>query len=298
MTTELTVEREWASSPADAPFSRVCALTELPSGDPGIGRYHGVIDRIWTIGTKLHGGTMVAGSAAAALEWLRRTAPERADMFPIAASSDFLGAPDPGEVEYEVRTRKIGRQICLIDASLIQGGRVLVHTAFTFGHLDDTAPAYAADHAQDMSAEPSADALAYDERNPMGKMVHVAQGSSVAIDPKWARFLAGETAEPRLRLWIRPLDGDEQDPDVATFFAMMAADMSPPVPMNLGQFGWAPTVQLTTYLRRRPAPGWLRVIAHSREVGGRMFDEDQMVIDSTGAVVAQSRQLALIPQPR
>jgi hypothetical protein len=29
-----------------------------------------------------------------------------------------------------------------------------------------------------------------------------------------------------------------------------------------------------------------------------MFDEDQLVLDSTGAVVAQSRQLALIPQPR
>ncbi|MRH87141.1 thioesterase family protein [Nocardia sp. SYP-A9097] len=298
MTAELTVDLDRASPRADAPFSRVCTVTELSSDDPGIGRYAGVIDRVWTIGKKLHGGTMVAGSAAAATEWLRRTAPERAEMFPIAASSDFLGAPDPGEVEYEVRTRKIGRQICLIDASLIQNGRTLVHTAFTFGHLDDTAPVYSADHAGDMPAEPDEHALGYDDDSPMGKIVHVAQGASVAIDAKWARFLAGETAEPRLRLWIRPFDGDEQDPDVAAFFAMMAADMSPPVPMNLGHFGWAPTVQLTTYLRRRPAPGWLRVIAHAREVGGRMFDEDQIVIDSTGAIIAQSRQLALIPQSR
>ncbi|SLI65276.1 Uncharacterised protein [Mycobacteroides abscessus subsp. abscessus] len=29
-----------------------------------------------------------------------------------------------------------------------------------------------------------------------------------------------------------------------------------------------------------------------------MFDCDQLVLDSTGAVVAQSRQLALLPQPR
>ncbi len=29
-----------------------------------------------------------------------------------------------------------------------------------------------------------------------------------------------------------------------------------------------------------------------------MFDEDQLVIDSTGAVVAQSRQLALMPARR
>ncbi|GAB0106682.1 thioesterase family protein [Nocardia sp. JMUB6875] len=298
MTTELTVDLDSASELANAPFSRVCRMTELDSATPDVGRFAGEIDPTWTIGPKVHGGTIVAGSAAAATEWLRRTAPEQAAMFPVSASTDFLGAPDPGAVEYEVRTRKLGRQIALLDASLIQNGRTLVHTAFTFSHLDDSAPQYAADHAGDMPAEPSADALGYDERNPMGKLVHVAQGSSVAIDTKWAKFLAGEKSEPRLRLWIRPLDGDEQDPDVAAFFAMMAADMSPPVPMNLGLFGWAPTVQMTTYLRRRPAPGWLRVIAHSREVGHRMFDEDQLVIDSTGAIVAQSRQLALIPQPR
>ncbi|MEV6100539.1 thioesterase family protein [Nocardia sp. NPDC051981] len=298
MTTELTVDLESASELANAPFSRVCALTEVEAGTPELGRYAGLIEPTWTIGDKLHGGTMVAGSAAAATEWLRRTAPAQAAMFPISASTDFLGAPVPGEVEYEVRTRKLGRQIALLDASLIQDGRTLVHTAFTFSHLDDAVPQYAGDHAGDMPAEPPADALVYDERNPMGKLVHVAQGSSVAIDPAWARFLAGEKSEPRLRLWIRPFAGDEQDSDVAAFFALMAADMSPPVPMNLGHFGWAPTVQLTTYLRRRPAPGWLRVIAHSREVGNRMFDEDQLVIDSTGAIVAQSRQLALIPQPR
>ncbi|MFE3261180.1 thioesterase family protein [Nocardia sp. NPDC059229] len=298
MTTELTVDLESASELANAPFSRVCALTEVEAETPELGRYAGLIESTWTIGDKLHGGTMVAGSAAAATEWLRRIAPTQAAMFPISASTDFLGAPVPGEVEYEVRTRKLGRQIALIDASLIQDGRTLVHTAFTFSHLDDAVPQYAADHAGDMPAEPPADALAYDERNPMGKIVHVAQGSSVVIDPAWARFLAGEKSEPRLRLWIRPFAGDEQDPDVAAFFALMAADMSPPVPMNLGHFGWAPTVQLTTYLRRRPAPGWLRVIAHSREVGNRMFDEDQLVVDSTGAIVAQSRQLALIPQPR
>ncbi|MVU83623.1 thioesterase family protein [Nocardia sp. ET3-3] len=298
MTTELTVEPDSANELANAPFSRVCRMIELDSDTPEVGRFAGSIDPTWTIGNKVHGGTMVASSAAAATEWLRRTAPEQAAMFPISASTDFLGAPDPGEVEYEVRTRKLGRQIALTGASLIQNGRTLVHTAFTFSHLDDSAPRYAADHAGDMPAEPDADSLAYDERNPMGKLVHVAQGASVAIDTRWARFLAGEKSEPRLRLWIRPLAGDEQDPDVAAFFAMMAADMSPPVPMNLGHFGWAPTVQMTTYLRRRPAPGWLRVIAHSREVGNRMFDEDQLVIDSTGAIVAQSRQLALIPQPR
>nr|WP_227833298.1 thioesterase family protein [Nocardia macrotermitis] len=289
-------EREAAPEPDDAPFARVCALTELPGEDPAVGRYRGTIEPTWTIGHKLHGGTMVAGSAAAASRRLRAAAPELAGMFPISASTDFLGAPEAGEVEYEVRIRKTGRQICLIDTGLVQGGRTLVHTVFTFGHLNDQAPAYAADNAGDMPAEPTADAVFYTPDSPMGQLVHVSEGASVALDPRWARFLEQEQGEPRLRLWIRAREGDQQDPDVAAYFAMMAGDMSPPVPTNMGRFGWAPTVQMTTYLRRRPAPGWLRVIATAHEIGERMFDEDQLVLDSTGAVVAQSRQLALIPR--
>ncbi|MFI6868020.1 thioesterase family protein [Nocardia sp. NPDC050406] len=299
MSVESAVELERTDSGAgEAPFSRVCAVTAIDSGSEDTGRYSGVIEPIWTIGPKLHGGTMVAGSAAAAVAWLRETAPEQAAMFPIAASTDFLGAPDPGAVEYEVRTRKLGRQICLVDVGLVQGGRTLVHTAFTFSHLDDIEPVYAPDRAEGMPAEPSADALPYDENNPMGKVVHVAQGASVALDGTRAPFLTGGKGEPELRLWIRPRAADEADADVFAYFAMMAADMSPPVPMNRGHFGWAPTVQMTTYLRRRPTPGWLRIIATAKEIGGRMFDEDQLVLDATGAIVAQSRQLALIPQAR
>ena len=299
--TELAIDAERtdsgaAADPDDAPFGRVCALTELSGPDPEIGRYRGAIEPIWTVGKKLHGGTMVAASAAAATRRLRTIAPDLSGMFPIAASTDFLGAPEPGEVEYEVRIRKTGRQICLVDAGLVQGGRTLVHTAFTFGHLDDAAPVYIADSHTDMPVEPPAAAEIYTPDSTMGRLVHVSEGASVALDPEWARFLEQEQGEPRLRLWIRAREGDQQDPDVAAYFAMMAGDMSPPVPMNLGRFGWAPTVQMTTYLRRRPAPGWLRVIATAHEIGERMFDEDQLVLDATGAVVAQSRQLALIPR--
>ncbi|WP_019932555.1 thioesterase family protein [Nocardia sp. BMG111209] len=295
--TEATVRAQSTAEDTDiAPFARVCAVTEAPSDLADIGRYRGVIEDIWTIGPKLHGGTMVAASAAAATRWLRRTVPDARDMFPISASTDFLGAPDPGEVEFAVHTRKTGRQICLVEADLVQHGRALVHTAFTFGRLDDTPPLHAADVVADMPVEPPADALGYGAEAPMGDIVHVAHGATMAMDRDWARFVAGEQGEPRLRLWIRPRPGDERDREVAVFFALMAGDISPPVTMNLGRFGWAPTVQLTTYLRRRPAPGWLRVISTAQQIGERMFDEDQVVIDATGAVVVQSRQLALLPQ--
>lgn len=278
----------------DAPFSRLLALTEQPATTPDTGHYLGHLGKTWTIGKKVHGGSMVATSAAAGLRWLRAADPALADMAPIAASSDFLGAPDPGDVEYEVHIRKIGRQICLADVNLIQHGRTLVRTALTFGHLDDAAPRFAREH-DDMPIEPPADAVGYEPGTPMGKVVHIGQAADLYIDREWARFLDGETAEPRLRLWIRPRAADQLDPEVAMFFAIMSTDISPPVTYNLGHFGWTPTVQMSTYLRRKPAPGWLRVITTTHEVGARLFDEDQLVVDSTGAVVAQSRQLALIP---
>lgn len=292
MTAELDAEIE--PNTAQAPFAQVCTMAEVGETAPGTVRYRGHIDDIWTIGPKVHGGTMVAASAAAATKRLSATEPERAAMAPIAAATDFFGAPDPGEVEYEVTIGKVGRQICSVDVDLFQQDRKLVRTAFTYGYLDDAEPRHAPAHT-DLPVQPPADAIGYEPGSTMSRIVHVARGMDLYLDRTMARFLDNEHGEPLLGLWLRPRPGDEADPDVARYVAMMAADMSPPVPSNLGLFGWAPTVQMTTYLRRKPAPGWLRIVASTHEVGGRMFDADQRVLDSTGALVAQSRQLALLP---
>lgn len=272
-------------------FRDVCTVT---ADSPG--SYTGIIDPVWTIGPKVHGGTIVAGCAAAALAELRTAAAEvAAGMLPVATSTDFLGAPDPGEVGYHVSIRKTGRQICLADTELRQNGRLLARTAVTFGHLDEAEPVYPL-AAPDLPAEPTADAYTYDADSPLAAIVHVSQGCELRLDAASAPLMEGKQGEPAFRLWARPFAGDAENPDVAALFAIMLTDISPPVPMNLGKIGWAPTVQLTTYLRRRPAPGWLRILSSTHTVGARLFDEDHMVVDSTGALVAQSRQLAMLPR--
>lgn len=278
------------------------------------GRYRSTISPVWTIGPKVHGGTLLAASAAAGLQALRDGGVDRPDgqrlsrmdLLPVAAATDFRGAPNPGEVTFEVVVRKTGKQICLADVELSQHDRVLARTSLTFGHVDEEV-AYQSlptdprtDSALGMPAEPPAEALYYDARSgamgeQLGNIVHLAEGCDIRLDHT-APVMRGETGEPAFRLWVKPFAGDADDPDMVALFAMMTADISPPVPMNLGHVGWAPTIQLTTYLRRRPAPGWLRVLSSSRSVGSRLFDEDHLVVDSTGALVAQSRQLALIPR--
>ena len=41
---------------------------------------------------------------------------------------------------------------------------------------------------------------------------------------------------------------------------------------------------------------WVRVVASSTVVGDSWFEEDHGIVDSTGNVVVQSRQLALLPK--
>ena len=77
-----------------------------------------------------------------------------------------------------------------------------------------------------------------------------------------------------------------------------AADAYPPTIFNADlPVGWTPTVELTTHVRARPAPGWLRCAFTTRFVTGGFLEEDGVVWDDTGALVAQSRQLALVPRP-
>jgi acyl-CoA thioesterase len=55
-----------------------------------------------------------------------------------------------------------------------------------------------------------------------------------------------------------------------------------------------PTIELTSHVRRRPAPGWVqgRFVTEDLQ-DGRMI-EDGWLWDSTGALVARSRQLAML----
>jgi hypothetical protein len=91
-----------------------------------------------------------------------------------------------------------------------------------------------------------------------------------------------------MRGWVRFHDG--RPPDALGL--LQAVDALPPVSFELGVMAWAPTVELTAYVRRQPAPGWLACVARGRLLHGGWFDEEAEVWDERGSLVAQSRQLA------
>lgn len=273
------------------PFRDLTALTAT-----GDGTWQAHIAPVWTIGPKVHGGCMLALCAAAARRAILDAGADPA-VQPLAVSASFVSAPNPGDVDLATTVRKQGKQVGVVDVELSQEGRVAVRANVTLGAPDSGDPLHVVPHrVTAMPVEPTADAVVVTPDHPMGQIVRFAGLAGIHVDGSTAHFLSGREGEPSVSMWTRPLPGDEADPDVSALFALMAGDISAPVTMNRGLFGWAPTVQLTAYLRRMPAPGWLRVMAESSVLGSTWFEEDHTVVDSTGAVVVQTRQLAMIPR--
>ncbi|MGN5236038.1 thioesterase family protein [Rhodococcus sp. SJ-3] len=276
----------------DHPFRDLTTLTA-----DGEGAWSAHIAPTWTIGPKVHGGCMLAVSAAAA----RRAGIEAgADpaVQPLAVSASFVSAPDPGEVEITTVVRKLGKQVSVVDATLGQGGRVAVRASITLGVPDGGDPRYVVPHpATEMLASPPEDVVVVTPDHPMGQIVNLCGSVDIRVDESTAGFLRGDQdGDPRIAMWTKLRPADEADLDTLALFALMAGDISAPVTMNRGMFGWAPTVQLTAYLRALPAPGWLRLTNESIVLGQTWFESDHTVVDSSGAVVVQSRQLAMIPR--
>lgn len=251
--------------------------------------FTGVLNENWTIGPKLHGGVMLALCANAA-----RTA-HGGDGEPIAVSGNFLWAPDPGEVQVVTSVRKRGRRVSLVDVQLNQavasGHRTAVHATITLGDPEhDVAPLLVANPVVPlMTPDPPPGLEPIGPGHPMADIVHLARGfdirpSLTTMQPR------SDGGPPVIEYWVRPRDCP---PDV--LFALVCGDVSAPVTYGVNRFGWAPTVQLTAYLRAIPADGWLRVLCTTMQIGQEWFDEDHVVVDCDGRIIVQSRQLAMVP---
>ncbi|GAB3235330.1 thioesterase family protein [Mycolicibacterium hippocampi] len=265
-------------------FTDAMALSS--SGD---GVYEGVLNEHWTIGPKVHGGAMLALCANAA-----RAEVTGADVEPIAVSGSFLWAPDPGPMQVVTTVRKRGRRVSLVDVELNQGDRTALRAAITMGapENNDGQPLLSVNPVLPlMTPDPPPGLEPIGPGHPMADIVHLAHGCD--IRPSLTTFTPrSDGGPPLIEYWVRPKG---VAPDV--LFALLCGDVSAPVTFGVNRFGWAPTVQLTAYLRARPADGWLRVMCTTTQIGQDWFDEDHIVVDCEGRIVVQSRQLALVPTP-
>lgn len=270
-----------AGSGASGPFSTASGIRPL-----GDGTFAASLSGTWTIGGKPHGGFLVSLLARAAVA----AAGGSPTPDPLSVSAQFLRAPEVGPALLRTEVRKTGRETTVVVVHLEQRGQSCVEGVVTTGRLPRERAVWS--DLPNLPAEPPGNALDL-ASHPMSSVFRLSEGCDVRLDPNGAGFLHGQTNDPpRLRLWARP-----RSEQVDSMFALLVGDIAPPVTFNLGRFGWSPTVQLTALLRSRPAPGWLRVQVDCKAVHGAWFDADATVVDSTGRLICQARQLALSAKP-
>lgn len=237
------------------------------------------LDPGWAIGGNPHGGYLMALVSRAAAD--AAEAPH-----PLAVSSHFLRPPRGGHAEVRVEVVKRGRTASTVRATLWQNDRPHLDMLVTAGALPTSEPEY--------DGFPRPDLTPPEEcrmRQETGATIELAQHVDVRIDPSTS--LSNGGGEPVIRGWMGFRDGSE--PDVESL--LLAVDIAPPTVAHLGYRGWAPTVELSCLLRGEPASGWLAFEARCRLLAGGWFDEESTVWDSSGRLVAQSRQLALVSRP-
>lgn len=251
----------------------------------------------WTIGNALNGGFAMA-RLAAGLRPLLDEDGGHPDC--LALSAYFLSAARPGPYTVEAEVVRVGRTMSTGEVSLWQedgGGRVeRIRALATFGDLS----------SMSVPVRRQAPPPAMPSPEECFGVGDLPDGAAVAFPPLMARVdlrldpatamwgIGQPSGEGRMRGWIRFKDGRE--PDVLSLLFFL--DALPPVAFDLGLLGWAPTVEFSGHVRAEPAPGWLRVELATDNFSGTLLEEDARIWDSTGRLVAQSRQLAAVRVPR
>lgn len=205
---------------------------------------------------------------------------------PLVVSAHFLRPVAPGPARIRTSVARLGRRTATGEASLYSCGKEAVRVIGTFTEFDEgPARTLIADRPPDLPAPEDALDLLEGSRLPAVTMADRIEYRVPAL-PGW---LTGRpSGDPRAEFWMRFRDGRDAD----ALALPLLVDAAAPVVLELG-VPRSSTIELTVQVLARPAPGWLSCRATTRHLIGRHHDEDFQIWDSTGLLVAQSRQLAL-----
>jgi acyl-CoA thioesterase len=208
---------------------------------------------------------------------------------PIVMSGFYLRPGTAGPAEIRTELIRAGRTTAFTQASLWRDGKETVRATAAFTDLDK-----AGDPSWPIFTGGTAPALPPPEECA-GIEPGVVRGISITDHfeylytepPGWIRgTLSGN---PSAEFYMRFRDGRE--PDMASL--PLFVDAAAPAVLEVGA-RLVTTIELTVHLRGRPAPGWLSCRVHTRFLSDGYHEEDFEIWDSTGTLVAQSRQLALL----
>lgn len=253
------------------------------------GSSSGQISSSWNIGTNPNGGYLVVLAVAA----LRKQIPRHPD--PVSVTVHYL-RPGLGDQPCQVNCQLLrsGATLSTARASLIQQDKSCLEVLAAFADLasnTDSVAAQVSGSTPTLIAPeiPPPDQCILRSGAEQGVELPIMNRLDIRLHPD--EFKAGAAGKPQVTGWMRFRDGRPPD----SLALLLFADAFPPSIFGLlGSVGWVPTIELTVHVRRRPAPGWILGQFRTLDLADGRMIEDGALWDSTGQLVAQSRQLAIL----
>jgi len=265
--------------PLPGPFATATAVQPDAAGQWSASIHPG-----WDIAGNANGGYLLAVATRALV-----AAAGRPD--PVTVTAHYLSPGQPGSVRITTQILKEGKRFATGSATMFSGSRPLLAV---LGTLGDLSQAHGPELVQGAPPElPPPEQCV--RLHPTGTFPPPFMGRvDLRLHPDDAAFATGnQSGRPLMRGWFR-LPGAEHMDSLAL---LCAIDAFPPTAFNARlPVAWTPTVELTAHIRANPAPGWLRCRFSTRFVTAGFLEEDGEVWDTTGRLVGQSRQLALVPR--
>ena len=208
---------------------------------------------------------------------------------PLVVAAFFLRRASTGSAEVRTELARVGRRTATGEARLWRDGQETARAVATFTDLTRSR-GRTVELGRAPELPPPQACIDPRAGRPMPG-VTMAERIDIRCErpPGW--LVGRPSGAPSASFWMRFADGRDAD----TLSPPTLVDACTPAAMELGARGSA-TVELTVHVRARPARDWLACRVSTRHVSAGYHDEDFEIWDSAGQLVAQGRQLALLPQ--
>ena len=238
----------------------------------------------WDIGGNANGGYLLAIAGRAMAEAVGRP--------PVTLTAHYLRPAPAGPCDIEVAVVRSGRRFATATATFTMASGQVLALLGTFGDQTPGGPSLTRETPVDL---PDYDDCELPPPPTGGPVPEMFRRLAVRIRPGDEGFRTGNpSGRAEIRGWFAFADGEPID----AIGLLLVADAFPPPIFNTDlPATWVPTVELTVHVRGIPEPGPLRCWFRSRFIHDGLLDEEGEIWDSTGKLVAQSRQLALYPRP-
>jgi acyl-CoA thioesterase len=238
----------------------------------------------WDIGGVANGGFVMALMA-------RAIGSLTGHLDPVTVTVHYTAPVRSGAVEIGGELLRRGRRLGTARGKLRQGEKVVAFALGTFGDL--TMMGKGLRYEAGLPSLPPPEQCVSHREGPFGLAPPIAEKVELRIHPEHTGFATGVPhGKPEMAGWARFADGRPMD----TLGMLLIADAFPPPVFNAGlPIAWVPTIELTVHVHKRPAPGWIGGSFRTDHINAGFLEEDGILWDEHGDVVALSRQIAVVP---